>query len=226
MSSARHDIPPEMLREVGLEPETNGTLPPLTPLTPLLREIPDASPFPVDALPGSCRRLVAEAAAALECPPDLVALPMLATLGSAIACASTCFTPPRIWTLRSWVSLLVRAMPRPSYESTRSSVQTPIVRQKRKSCKWCKIPSNGSQSRPRGPPFTLAELPAKRYIRGWFAAYLRGFETRSRWRRSKRRTSFAAYLRGFDAAHWCSNWCKTARSSFQRFAFTPILQAI
>jgi len=24
---------------------------------------------------------------------------------------------------------------------------------------------------------TLAELPAKRYIRGWFAAYLRGFET-------------------------------------------------
>ena len=59
MSSARHDIPPEMLREVGLEPETNGALSPLTPLTPLLREIPEAAPFPVDALPGSCRRLVA-----------------------------------------------------------------------------------------------------------------------------------------------------------------------
>jgi hypothetical protein len=81
MSWARHDIPPEMLREVGIEPETNGAL---SPLTPLLREILEAAPFPVDALPGSCRRLVAEAAAALECPPDLVALPMLATLGSAI----------------------------------------------------------------------------------------------------------------------------------------------
>jgi hypothetical protein len=84
MSTARHDIPPEMLREVGLEPDANGSLSPLTPLTPLLREIPGAVPFPVDALPGSCRRLVTEAAAALECPPDLVALPMLATLGSAI----------------------------------------------------------------------------------------------------------------------------------------------
>ena len=57
MSWARHDIPPEMLREVGIEPETNGAL---SPLTPLLREIPEAAPFPVDALPGSCRRLVAE----------------------------------------------------------------------------------------------------------------------------------------------------------------------
>src|SRR5687767_6960999 len=79
-----HDMPPEMLRQVGLEAEANGSLSPLSPLSPLLREIPEAAPFPVDALPGSCRRLVTEAAAALQCPPDLVALPMLATLGSAI----------------------------------------------------------------------------------------------------------------------------------------------
>ena len=80
-------------------------------------------------------------------------------------------------TSRSWVSLLVPATPRSFCKSTWSSAQTTIVRQKQKSCKWCKIPSNGSQSRPRLPPFKFAEVPANRYIGGWFAAYLRGFET-------------------------------------------------
>ena len=65
---------------------------------------------------------------------------------SSIACASTCCAPRSIWTLRSWGSLLVRATPGPSCKSTWSSMQTPIVRQKqRRSCKWHKIPSNGSQ---------------------------------------------------------------------------------
>lgn len=43
-----------------------------------------AAPFPVEAMPAPCRPLIREATAALGCAPELVALPMLATLSSAI----------------------------------------------------------------------------------------------------------------------------------------------
>jgi putative DNA primase/helicase len=49
-----------------------------------LRELSEAPPFPLEALPESCRRLVEEAAASIVCPPEFVAVPLLATLGSAI----------------------------------------------------------------------------------------------------------------------------------------------
>jgi hypothetical protein len=49
-----------------------------------LRELSEAPPFPVDVLPESCRRLVEEEAASIVCPPEFVAVPLLATLGSAI----------------------------------------------------------------------------------------------------------------------------------------------
>lgn len=48
------------------------------------KELPDAKAFPVEVMPTACQRLVREAAAAIGCPPDFVALPMLTTLGSAI----------------------------------------------------------------------------------------------------------------------------------------------
>ncbi len=48
------------------------------------KELPDAKEFPVGAMPAACQRLVREAAAAIGCPPDFVALPMLTTLSSAI----------------------------------------------------------------------------------------------------------------------------------------------
>ncbi len=40
--------------------------------------------FPIEALPDSCRRLACEAADAIGCPVDFVAVPMLAVLGSAV----------------------------------------------------------------------------------------------------------------------------------------------
>jgi putative DNA primase/helicase len=49
-----------------------------------LRELSEAPPFPLETLPESCRRLVEEAAASIVCPPEFVAVPLLATLGSAI----------------------------------------------------------------------------------------------------------------------------------------------
>src|SRR5829696_2166259 len=50
----------------------------------LLRDLPDAIPFPVDTLPKQCKRLTEEAAAAIGCPPEFIAIPMLVMLGSAI----------------------------------------------------------------------------------------------------------------------------------------------
>ncbi len=49
-----------------------------------LRELPDALPFPVDAMPEPCKALIKEAAAAIGCPPEFVGVPMLVVLGSAI----------------------------------------------------------------------------------------------------------------------------------------------
>jgi hypothetical protein len=47
------------------------------------RQIP-ALPFPVEVLPQPLARLVREVAKALPCPPDFMAVPMLALLGCAI----------------------------------------------------------------------------------------------------------------------------------------------
>jgi hypothetical protein len=48
------------------------------------KKLPDVVEFPVGSLPKACQRLVREAAAAIGCPPDFVAHPMLVVLGSAI----------------------------------------------------------------------------------------------------------------------------------------------
>ena len=57
---------------------------PTTPSTPICRELPTALAFPVDALPVATRRFVREAAGAIGCPPELVAVPLLATLSAGI----------------------------------------------------------------------------------------------------------------------------------------------
>jgi hypothetical protein len=49
-----------------------------------LENLLDPGSFPVEALPAGCRQLVREGSEAIGCPPDFLAAPMLATLGSAI----------------------------------------------------------------------------------------------------------------------------------------------
>ncbi|MGH3147294.1 MAG: DUF3987 domain-containing protein [Rubrobacter sp.] len=51
---------------------------------PQARTLPEAVEFPVEVLPPECRALVREAVGALGCAPELVALPALATLSSAV----------------------------------------------------------------------------------------------------------------------------------------------
>ncbi len=50
----------------------------------LFGEVPHAPPFPVEALPPACRRFAEEAARAIGCPVDLVAVPMLALLAAGV----------------------------------------------------------------------------------------------------------------------------------------------
>jgi hypothetical protein len=45
---------------------------------------PEPEPFPLEALPEPLARFVREESAAMPCPPDLIALPMLAVLGGAV----------------------------------------------------------------------------------------------------------------------------------------------
>jgi hypothetical protein len=53
-----------------------------TPFTP--KRLPRIKKFPVGAMPDGCRLLIVETAAAVGCPPEFVALPILVTLGTAI----------------------------------------------------------------------------------------------------------------------------------------------
>jgi hypothetical protein len=57
---------------------------PISRLSHSLGNLPEPGVFPVDALPEGCRQLVREGSEAIGCPPDFLAAPMLAALGSAI----------------------------------------------------------------------------------------------------------------------------------------------
>ena len=50
----------------------------------IIEAVPDAPPFPVDALPAPCRRFVHEAAESIGCQADLVAVPVLSLLSAGV----------------------------------------------------------------------------------------------------------------------------------------------
>jgi RepB DNA-primase from phage plasmid len=70
---------------VGEEQEAEEAFKPISRLnhSPPMN-LPDPGRFPVDALPEGCRQLVQEGSKTIGCPPDFLAAPMLAALGSAI----------------------------------------------------------------------------------------------------------------------------------------------
>jgi putative DNA primase/helicase len=84
MSGGR--MPEEAYRLVGLERNVARLRPvdAVDAVDAAPVELPAAVEFPVGAMPRPCRRLIEEAAAAIVCPPEFVAAPMLAVLGSAI----------------------------------------------------------------------------------------------------------------------------------------------
>jgi len=77
--------------------------------------LPGATAFPVHAMPTACRSLIKEATAALGCAPELVALPMLATLSSAIG--TGCIIEIKGgW--REWAALFVAVVASPGAMKT------------------------------------------------------------------------------------------------------------
>jgi hypothetical protein len=90
----RHDIPADILRDVGVSP--NEVRYAVTPLRQFRGN--SATPkFPTDALPRPVARLVEESAAAIGCPPDAIGLSALIALGSALG-NSRVIQPKRGWT--------------------------------------------------------------------------------------------------------------------------------
>jgi len=79
-------MPEEAYRMVGLERNVARlrSVDAVDAVDAVTVELPAASEFPIGVMPGPCRRLIREGAAAIVCPPEFVAAPMLAVLGSAI----------------------------------------------------------------------------------------------------------------------------------------------
>jgi hypothetical protein len=77
--------------------------------------LPQAPGFPVEAMPAPCRRLVEESTASLGCAPELVALPMLAVLSSAIG-TSRIVEVKGGW--REWAALFVAVVASPGAMKT------------------------------------------------------------------------------------------------------------
>jgi hypothetical protein len=90
----RHDIPADILRDVGVSP--NEVRYAVTPLRQFRGN--SATPkFPTDVLPRPVARLVEESAAAIGCPPDAIGLSALIALGSALG-NSRVIQPKKGWT--------------------------------------------------------------------------------------------------------------------------------
>ena len=77
-------LPDEFRNVLRLPPRSTTKVDAVDAVDALFRELPSSASFPIDALPGPCRRLVKETAAAICCPPDFVAMPLLVELGTAI----------------------------------------------------------------------------------------------------------------------------------------------
>ncbi len=65
-------------------PENKGTFKAFKAFKGVPLDLPGVAEVPTSALPVGCRQLVREASEVIGCPPDYLAIPMLAALGSAI----------------------------------------------------------------------------------------------------------------------------------------------
>src|SRR5215208_1516806 len=71
-------LPQGLREEIGLTVDT------VDAVDAVSQELPTARDFPTSALPRQARRLVEEAAAAIDCPTEFIGVPLLVTLSSAI----------------------------------------------------------------------------------------------------------------------------------------------
>jgi putative DNA primase/helicase len=118
-----HDPLPQDLQEraniAGLDAGRNGKpnyeITQTTPSTPIIGHPPTAPRFPVGTLPVATRRFVKEAAAAIGCPPEMIAVPLLGTLSAGIG-ASREVQLKRGW--REGATLYLAVVGRPGSKKT------------------------------------------------------------------------------------------------------------
>jgi hypothetical protein len=129
------DAPRWKARVVPKENDTDDPTP-TTLSTPIVQELPTATDFPVEALPSTTRRFVKEAARAIGCPPDLVAVPLLATLSVGIG-ASRVVQLKRRWSESAALFLAVVAPPGSKKTPAQKAATEPVwVSQSRMKCRY------------------------------------------------------------------------------------------
>jgi hypothetical protein len=107
--------------------ERAGPVPPPDPGPPSMAvaRLPPAPLFPLHVLPPVARRLVEEGAAALDCPPELVAVPLLAFTGGCLGARFEIVLKPG-WTQRAIVWCAVVAEPGSAKSPAQSLAQRPL----------------------------------------------------------------------------------------------------
>jgi hypothetical protein len=89
--------------------------------------LPEAPPFPTDALPQAARRFVEEGAEAIGCAPDLLALPVLAVLSAGIG-ASRVVEIKRSWREGATLFLAVVASPGEKKTPAANAARRPVLK--------------------------------------------------------------------------------------------------
>ena len=89
--------------------------------------LPEAPPFPTDALPEAARRFVVEGAEAIDCTPDLLALPVLAVLSAGIG-GSRVVQIKRSWREGATLFLAVVASPGEKKTPAANAARRPVLK--------------------------------------------------------------------------------------------------
>jgi putative DNA primase/helicase len=196
--------------------------------------IPEAAPFPTDALPDAARRFVEKGAKAIGCAPDLLALPVLAVLSAGIG-ASRVVEIKRSWREGTTLFLAVVASPGEKKTPAANAARRPVImrqaekRQQFKAKKeeheremreWkahCRDARNAGETEPPPPPEptmerTYADDTTVESLVGILEDNPRGVliykDELTGWVRGM--DQYKAGGKGADRQHWLSVWFNQA----------------
>jgi hypothetical protein len=196
--------------------------------------LPEAPPFPTDALPETARRFVEEGMEAIGCAPDLLALPVLAVLSAGIG-ASRVVEIKRSWRESATLFLAVVASPGEKKTPAANAARRPVLKrqaEKRQQFKankeeheremreWkahCRDARNAGETEPPPPPEptmerTYADDTTVESLVGILEDNPRGVliykDELTGWVRGM--DQYKAGGKGADRQHWLSVWSNQA----------------
>jgi hypothetical protein len=212
----------------------NNDLPGSGSFLPGSRPLPEAAPFPTDALPEAARRFVEEGAEAIGCAPDLLALPVLAVLSAGIG-ASRVVEIKRSWREGATLFLAVVASRGEKKTPAANAARRPVLKrqaEKRQEFKakkeeheremreWkahCRDARSAGETEPPPPPEptmerTYADDTTVESLVGILEDNPRGVlifkDELTGWVRSH--DQYKAGGKGADRQHWLSVWSNQA----------------